>query len=253
MSHIVGFASVRKNSAPVDERGDLTALVATICKEHEATVLGLSYALEHAMACGDALLRARPAVGPHGTWLPWLERLEPQGGPAVRMAQNYMRLAENRATLAAAANTKRVSYLSIRGALALIRQPRPPFAAPRLKSPPLAGRTPKLTRHDVLAWFGTAPVVEHQRLFDDLGSRVVAAAIPSSWSLTLVPAEESGGQIPALRAGAQQRAATICRPHRQLGPRPGGGLGIPDDVAAVPDDGLDIPACLRRAVPALSS
>jgi hypothetical protein len=187
---------------PIDGCTDLAALVATICKEHEAAALSLSYALEHAMACGDALSRARPAVGPHGTWLAWLERLEPQGGPAVRMAQNYMRLAENRATLAVAANTKRVSYLSVRGALALIRQPRSPLAAPRSKSPPSAGKTPKLTRHDVFTWFSTASVVEHQRLFDSLGARVVAAAIPPDWSMRLVSAEESDGQVAPLEPAA---------------------------------------------------
>jgi len=198
MHDIVGFSSVHKNSAAVDERAGLAALSATICKEHQAAVFDLSSGLEHAMACGDALLKAKPAIGPHGTWLPWLERLELQGGPSVRMAQNYMRLAENRATLAAAANTKqRFALGTVRGALALIRQPRPSRATPRSKSPSSAGRVPKLTRHDVLAWFGTVSVVEHQRLFDGLGSRVVAAAIPPGWNLRLASAGESVGQIAA--------------------------------------------------------
>jgi hypothetical protein len=205
MHDIIGFSSVHKNSAAVDERADLAALSATICKEHEAAALSLSYALEHAMACGDALLKAKPAAGPHGTWLAWLKRLELQGGPSARMAQNYMRLAENRAMLAAAANTKqRFALGTVRGALALIRHPRPSLATPRSKSPSSAGKAPKLTRHDVLAWFGTAPVVEHQHLFDSLGSRVVAAAIPPHWNMRLACAEESVGQITA-----QQRDATI--------------------------------------------
>jgi len=238
MHDIIGFSSVHKNSAAVDERADLAALSTTICKEHEAAAFSLSDALEHAMACGDALLKAKSAAGPHGTWLAWLERLEPQGGPSARMAQNYMRLAENRATLEAAANTKqRFAFGTVRGALALIRQPRPSHAAPRPKSPPSAGKALKLTRHDVFAWFGAAPVVEQQRLFDGLGSRVVAAAIPPNWNMRLLPAEESVGQITA-----QQRDATICRLHR----RPGDVLF---GISAVSDDGLDIPACLRRAVP----
>src|SRR5262249_52038662 len=194
MHDIVGFSTVHKNSAVVDERADLATLSATICKEHEAAALSLSYALEHAMACGDALLKAKPAAGPHGTWLAWLERLEPQGGPSVRMAQNYMRLAENRATLAAAPNTKKGFALGKgRGALALIRHPRPSRATPRSKSPSSAGKAPKLTRHDVFAWFGAASVVEHRRLFDGLGSRVVAAAIPPDWNLRLASAGESVG------------------------------------------------------------
>jgi len=205
MHDIIGFSSVHKNSAAVDERADLAALSTTICKEHEAAAFSLSDALEHAMACGDALLKAKSAAGPHGTWLAWLERLEPQGGPSARMAQNYMRLAENRATLEAAANTKqRFAFGTVRGALALIRHPRPSLAAPRPKSPPSAGKAPKLTRHDVFAWFGTAPVAEHQHLFDSLGSRVVAAAIPPHWNMRLASAEESVGQITA-----QQRDATI--------------------------------------------
>ena len=192
MHDIVGFSSVHKNSAAADERTDLAALSVTICKEHEAAVCSLSYGLEHAMACGDALLKAKSAAGPHGSWLAWLERLEPQGGPAVRMAQNYMRLAENRAVLTAAANTKqRFVFGTVRGALALIRHPRPSRATPRSKSPSSAGKVPKLTRHDVLAWFGTAPVVEHQHLFDSLGSRVVAAAIPPNWNMRLASAHEA--------------------------------------------------------------
>jgi hypothetical protein len=240
MHDIVGFSSAHKNSVVVDERADLAALSATICKEHEAATLSLSYALEHGMACGDALLKAKPTAGPHGTWLAWLERLEPQGGPSVRMAQNYMRLAENRAVLAAAANTKqRFAFGTVRGALALIRQPRPP-SAPRSKSPSSVTKAPKLTRHDVLAWFGTAPVVEHQRLFDSLGSRVVAAAIPQYWNMRLASAGESVGRITA-----PQCDATIRRRH----PHPDAVSGIPDDIVAVSDDGLDIPACLARAVP----
>jgi len=193
-------------SAVVDECADLAALSVTICKEHEAAALSLSYALEHAMACGDALLKAKPVVGPHGAWLPWLERLEPRGGPAVRMAQNYMRLAENRAVLTAAANTKqRFAFGTVRGALALIRQPRPSLAAPRSKSPPAAGKTSKLTRHDVLAWFGTASVAERQRLFDGLGSRIVAAAIPLNWNMRLASAGEGVDRITQLPIGRRRR------------------------------------------------
>jgi hypothetical protein len=210
MHDIIGSSSGHKNPAAVDERVDLAALSTTICKEHKATVLGLSSALEHAMAGGDALLKAKSAVGPHGTWLAWLERLEPQGGPSVRMAQNYMRLAENRTMLAAAANTKqRFAFGTVRGALALIRHPRPSRATPRPQSPSSAGKAPKLTRHDVFAWFGTASVVEHQRLFDGLGSRVVAAAIPPAWSMRLVSAGESVGQI-----AARENCCSLQEAHR---------------------------------------
>src|SRR5262249_18972057 len=153
MHDIIGFSSVHKNSAAVDERADLAALSATICKEHEAAALSLSYALEHAMACGDALLKAKPAAGPHGTWLAWLKRLGLQGGPSARRAKNYRRLAKTRAMGAAAKNTNRRSaWGAARGPLALTRPPRPSLAPPPSKPPPPAGKAPKQPRHDVLAW-----------------------------------------------------------------------------------------------------
>ena len=136
------------------------------------------------------------------------------------------------------ANPTRGADLTLTAALKLL---------PSKKTPPVTGQIPhargisnrtaqKLTRHDVFAWFGTAPVVEHQRLFDSLGSRVVAAAIPPDWNMRLASAGESVGQIPA-----QQRDATIRGLHRQLGPHP-------DDIVVVSDDGLDIPAVPTRVV-----
>jgi hypothetical protein len=155
-----------------------------------------------------------------------------------------MIIARGRADLEA--NPTRGADLTLTAALKLL---------PSKKTPPVTGQIPhargisnrtaqKLTRHDVFAWFGTAPVVEHQRLFDSLGSRVVAAAIPQYWNMRLASVGESVGQITA-----QQRDATIRKLHHQLGPHPDDVSGIPDDIVAVSDDGLDIPACLRRAVP----
>jgi hypothetical protein len=62
--------------------------------------------------------------------------------------------------------------------------------------------------------------------------------------MRLASAEENVVQVTA-----PQRDATIRRRHRQPGPHPGDVSGIPADIVAVSDDGLDIPAYLRRAVP----
>jgi len=94
------------------------------------------------------------------------------------------------------------------------KQPATKLLRPK-KTSPATGQIPharaipnkaqKLTRHDVFAWFGTASVVEHQRLFDDLGARVVAAAIPPYWNMRLASAGESVGQITA-----QQHSELMC-------------------------------------------
>jgi hypothetical protein len=106
-----------------------------------------------------------------------------------------MTIARGRAVLEA--NPTRGADLTLTAALKLL---------PSKKTSPVTGQIPhargvsnrnaqKLTRHDVFGWFGTVFVAEHQRLFDSLGSRVVAAAIPPAWNMRLVSAEESVGQI----------------------------------------------------------
>jgi hypothetical protein len=129
---------------------DLTALVAVVLKEHEAAIQGLSFALEHAMACGDALLKVQESL-PHGRWLSFLKRLEDQpGAPAERTALRYVQLAKNRALIMARLaalkpNSPRVANLvSARQAVALIpKPPRPTRSAttPRPRSSPAVTTT----------------------------------------------------------------------------------------------------------------
>ena len=76
MHDIVGFSSVHKNSAAVDERADLAALAATVRTAHAGVTLAATNLVEHALAAGDALIAAKAAlkidVG-HGHWLAWLK------------------------------------------------------------------------------------------------------------------------------------------------------------------------------------
>ena len=222
----------------ISRQDNLIALAAAVRTAHAGVMLAATNLIEHMLAAGDALIAAKATVG-RGNWLSWLRE---ECDLSERQAQKYMTIARGRAVLEA--NPPRGADLTLTAALKLL---------PSKKTPPVTGQiprtrgisnrnAPKLTRHDVFAWFGTASVVEHQRLFDGLGSRVVAAAIPSHWNMRLVSAEESV-------ITAQQRDATIRRLHRQLGPHPNDVSSIPGDIVAVSDDGLDIPACLRRAVP----
>src|SRR5262245_15466324 len=74
MHDIVGFSSVHKNAATVDEHADLAALSATIRTAHASVTLAATNLVEHALAAGDALIAAKAAlkidVG-HGHWLAW--------------------------------------------------------------------------------------------------------------------------------------------------------------------------------------
>lgn len=85
-------------------------------KEHaEVVKSGLSM-LQHARACGNYLLQAKHAIG-HGGWLSWVRdnfRATP------RTAQRYMRIAERWEDLRL--NATRVSDLSVRGAVKLLRE-----------------------------------------------------------------------------------------------------------------------------------
>jgi hypothetical protein len=99
----------------------LTDLAARVHAEHQSCETALRSALKHAMTAGDLLLEAKAQVK-HGEWLPWLKE---QCSMSDRMAQRYIRLAQNRAAIEA--NASRVSDLSIRGALAMLATKRPIF------------------------------------------------------------------------------------------------------------------------------
>jgi hypothetical protein len=162
---------------------DLAALTAIVRKEHEAAVLGMSCALEHAIAAGEALLKAKAVLKQQGQpWLPWLER-QCSGDFSVRMAQNYMTIAAGRATLAA--NTKRVSYLSIRGALKLLRQESNPSVAKAPQGKPKPKKA--ATSFDALGWWTNASLEERRYFIDGVGRRGLLEAAPASWRLQRTP------------------------------------------------------------------
>src|SRR5262249_49158176 len=151
----------------------------------------------------------------------WLERLEQQDGPSVRMAQNYMRLAEARTTLAA--NTQRVSYLSVRGALSLLKTSKANRQRVAVLRNAPREKAQKLTRYDAIGWWSLASVVERQQFIDCIGSHALAAAIPAHWNMTLVATEADLGDIDK---------AKMVQTEARLAP----------DI-----DDLDIPPYLRRA------
>jgi DNA N-6-adenine-methyltransferase (Dam)/Protein of unknown function (DUF3102) len=66
------------------------ASVGAIEREHEAAIGAARACLEHAIRCGELLIRAKAGV-PHGQWRLWVEADLSFG---TRQAQKYMRLAE---------------------------------------------------------------------------------------------------------------------------------------------------------------
>lgn len=99
---------------------DLDDLATEINAAHAACGSALRTGLDHALRCGDAMIAAKSQII-HGAWLGWLERHCPN--ISTRQAQGYMRLARNRNALEA--NTKPVSHLGVREALALLADPNP--------------------------------------------------------------------------------------------------------------------------------
>ncbi len=80
---------------------------------HQAAQVSASTAIEHAIEAGKLLAQVKSAL-PHGDWLPYLAGVE----ITARQAQRYMQVARHPQLL----NTTRVSYLSLRGALAEIAE-----------------------------------------------------------------------------------------------------------------------------------
>ena len=90
----------------------LQELAQAIGREHQAAVSAARSAVEHAIKCGELLLKAKATVG-HGGWLAWVETNCTFG---QRTAQGYMRLARELPRLDEA-NAQRVADLSLRDAL----------------------------------------------------------------------------------------------------------------------------------------
>lgn len=65
-------------------------LAQAIEREHEAAIGAARACLEHAIRCGELLIRAKAGV-PHGQWRLWVEA---HLSFSIRQAQKYMRLAE---------------------------------------------------------------------------------------------------------------------------------------------------------------
>lgn len=87
---------------------------------HVSACRAASSAIDHARRAGALLLEAKGRLQ-HGEWLPWLTAHCPE--LSARVAQGYMRIADQWTQLAAA-NTKRDSHLPIRDALKLLTPPR---------------------------------------------------------------------------------------------------------------------------------
>jgi hypothetical protein len=90
-------------------------LAQAIEREHEAAIGAARACLEHAIRCGELLIRAKAGV-PHGEWRLWIEANLSFG---ARQAQKYMRLAE-RGERMRIAN----SHFTIDQALAAMADPR---------------------------------------------------------------------------------------------------------------------------------
>ncbi len=202
-----GEAQPRRKS-PRNQLGDLAQRIQT---EHQAVIAATVSGLEHAMAAGDLLLKAKQQIE-HGQWVDWVER---HCKVSERSAQVYMRLAQNRAAIES--NQKRSTAadldLSVRGALRAIAAPvktKATGASPLPKAAqPANGFEPKKrsTRHELMAVWLNTPAEDRLLFMNDVGLVFYRDAKVN---------------------GAQQ-------------PR----VIVPDGT--IPDD-LSIPECLRRAV-----
>jgi hypothetical protein len=95
----------------------LATLAARIAAEHRAFVAAVKRGLEHAIAAGHLLIKAKDRLG-HGKWLPWLSD---HCQVPERTAQLYMRLARHAPELARKSAT--VADLTVREAASLITAP----------------------------------------------------------------------------------------------------------------------------------
>src|SRR5215510_3837549 len=108
--------SSRVNFKPAVEIDDLDALAKEVCKHLQASAAAAQNFLEHALAAGDALNRAKGQVK-HGDWLKWLKSCDLSADTAER----YMKLARHRDEL----NSARVRNLSLSAALKMVTKPQP--------------------------------------------------------------------------------------------------------------------------------
>jgi len=156
--------SSRANFKPTAEIDDLDALAKEVCRHLAASTNAAQTFLEHALAAGDALIRAKKQVKP-GNWYSWLRSCD----LSEDKAQRYMQLAAHRAEL----DPARVRALSLRAALKLIGRPPPADSKPKKKK--------AAPSFDALAWWSSASPEARSRFIHGVGLKPLLAAIPSSW------------------------------------------------------------------------
>ena len=95
----------------------LTDLGTEINDTHAQAILHAGEAMNHALRCGDLLIKAKATVQ-HGHWLPWLRQ---NIAFSERTAQAYMRIAQRSSCLQI---RNGVADLSVRGVLKELASPR---------------------------------------------------------------------------------------------------------------------------------
>jgi hypothetical protein len=117
----------------VTDRAELPESLPDLAKrirvEHASACAAVRKGIEHAMAAGEMLTRAK-LLCDHGQWLPWLEKHCPE--VSVRQAQKYMLVASHRDQLA---NAPSGAHLGINEALAALSNA-PPGAHLKLSNAP---------------------------------------------------------------------------------------------------------------------
>jgi hypothetical protein len=156
--------SSRANFKPTAEIDDLDVLAKEVCGHLAASTNAAQNFLEHALAAGDALIRAKKQVKP-GNWYGWLRSCD----LSEDKAQRYMQLAAHGADL----DPARVRGLSLRAALKLIGRPQPANSKPKKKK--------AATSFVALAWWSSASPEARSRFIEGVGLKPLIAAIPSSW------------------------------------------------------------------------
>jgi Protein of unknown function (DUF3102) len=159
--------SSRANFKPTAKIDDLDALAKEVSKHLQASAAAAQNFLEHAIAAGDALIRAKAQVK-HGDWLKWLKLLK-SCDLSPNTAERYMKLARHRDEL----NSARVPNLSLRAALKLVTKPQPAESKPTKKT--------TATSFDALAWWSSASPEARSCFVDGVGLEPLLAAIPPSW------------------------------------------------------------------------
>ncbi|HEY7297224.1 MAG TPA: DUF3102 domain-containing protein [Xanthobacteraceae bacterium] len=157
--------SSRANFKPTAEIDDLDALAKEVCRHLTASANAAQNFLEHALAAGDALIRAKEQIK-HGDWLKWLKSCDLSADTAER----YMKLARHRAEL----NYAGVRNLSLSVALRLIAKPQSANSKPKKKTKPA-------TSFDALAWWTNASQKERSHFLEGVGLKPLLAAIPPAW------------------------------------------------------------------------